>query len=69
MAEWDVASKLAIRRNGRVALFLDGMGCIFGGIGFATGALIASSHRLQLFPKNELPHLVATKQMAPCQKW
>lgn len=57
MAEWTVASKLAIRRNSRVALF-------FGGIGVATGALIANPHLLQvqLVPKKELPHFVATEQ-------
>ncbi len=57
MAEWAVASKLAIRRNSRFALF-------FGGIGFATGALIASPNLLQvqLFPKKELPHFVATER-------
>jgi S1-C subfamily serine protease len=57
MAEWTVASKLAIRRNSRVALF-------FGGIGIATGALIANPHLLQvqLVPKKELPHFVATEQ-------
>jgi len=56
MAEWTVASKLAIRRNGRVAFF--------GGIGVATGALIANPHLLQvqLVPKKELPHFVATEQ-------
>jgi hypothetical protein len=57
MAAWTVASKLAIRRNSRVALF-------FGGIGIATGALIANPHLLQvqLVPKKELPHFVATEQ-------
>ncbi len=57
MAEWAVASKLAIRLNSRIALF-------FGGIGFATGALIASPNLLQvpLFPKKELPHFVATER-------
>jgi S1-C subfamily serine protease len=57
MAEWTVASKLAIRRNSRVALF-------FGGIGVAPGALIANSHLLQvqLVPKKELSHFVATEQ-------
>jgi serine protease Do len=57
MAERTVASKRAIRRNRRVALS-------FGGIGFATGALIASIHLLQvqLFPKKERPQLIATER-------
>jgi S1-C subfamily serine protease len=57
MAEWAVASKLTIRRNSCFALF-------FGGIGFATGSLIASPNLLQvqLFPKKELPHVVAIER-------
>jgi serine protease Do len=54
MAEWTVASKFAIRRSSRAALF-------FSGIGVATGTLIASSQLLpvQLLPKKEPPHAVA----------
>ncbi len=57
MAEWTVASKLAIRRSSRVAL-------LFGGIGVATGALIASPHvlQVQLFPKKELPRPIAAER-------
>jgi serine protease Do len=54
MAEWAVASKLAIRRNNsRFALF-------FGGIGFATGALIAGPNLLQV-TKKEPPHFASER--------
>jgi len=55
MAEWSVASKPAVRRRSHVGL-------LCGGIGVATGAVIASAHLLQvqLFLKKERPHLVAT---------
>src|SRR6266849_6113760 len=57
MAEWTVASKLAIRRSSRVAL-------LFSGIGVATGTLIASPHlvEVQLFPKKEQPRSIATER-------
>jgi len=57
MAEWTVASKLAIRRNSLVAL-------LFGAIGVATGTLIASPHLLQvqLFPKRESLQPVVTQR-------
>jgi serine protease Do len=57
MAEWTVASKLAIRRNSLVAL-------LFGAIGVATGTLIASPHLLQvqLFPKKESLQPVVTQR-------
>src|SRR5215468_10500878 len=57
MAEWIVASKFAIRRNNLVAL-------LFGGLGVATGTLIASPHLLQvqLFPKKEPLQSVVTQR-------
>src|SRR5258707_11432707 len=57
MAERIVASKFAIRRSSRLAL-------LFGGIGVATGTLIASPHLLQvpLSPKKELPRPIATER-------
>src|SRR5260370_11020306 len=57
MAERIVASKFAIRRSGRLAL-------LFGGIGVATGTLIASPHLLQVAPstKQDLPRAVAPER-------
>src|SRR5262249_18975676 len=57
MAERIVASKFAIRRSSRLAL-------LFGGIGVATGTLIASPHFLQVppAPKKELPRAAATER-------
>ncbi len=54
MAEGTVTSKPAIRRRSR-----DGL--LFGGIGIATGALVASSHLadVELFAKKEPSHFVA----------
>jgi hypothetical protein len=59
------ASKLAIRRNARVAVFFGGISFVFGGMGFTAGALIGSSHLLQvqLLQKKEVPHLVATARI------
>jgi serine protease Do len=57
MAERIVATKFAIRRTSRLAL-------LFGGIGVATGTLIASPHLLQVppSPKRELPRAVAAER-------
>src|SRR5215470_3769865 len=57
MIERIVTSKFAIRRSSRLAL-------LFGGIGVATGTLIASPHFLQVppAPKKELPRAVATER-------
>jgi serine protease Do len=54
MAERTVASKPAIRRRSRAALLL-------GGIGVATGALVASPHLadVDLLAKKQPPHFVA----------
>jgi serine protease Do len=59
MIERIVASEFAIRRSSRLALAL-----LFGGIGVATGTLIASPHLLQAppSPKKELPRPVATER-------
>jgi serine protease Do len=59
MAEGTVASKRAIRRSSRVAL-------LFGGIGVATGALVATPHLLQVqvSPTKELPHSLATERIS-----
>ncbi len=57
MAEWTAASKLVIRRSRRTAL-------LFGGMGAATGALIASPYLplAQLVAKKEAPHVVAAER-------
>jgi serine protease Do len=61
MAEWAVASKLAIRRRGWNVL-------LFSGVGIAAGTLIAIPHLFQVqslqeqsFPKKELPHPIAAE--------
>src|SRR5215470_10900694 len=57
MIERIVTSKFAIRRSSRLAL-------LFGGIGVATGTLIASPHLLQVppSPQKELPRAAATER-------
>jgi len=59
MAEWTVASKLAIKQSGWTAL-------LCGGVGVATGALIAIPHlfQVQSFPKAELSYPIVTEGTA-----